>query len=146
MGSIQGQYSSCEEASRIRDLLFTLFDDIGLPAQVREKAKGVNFTAERDAPYFPIPFKETETTAALKAIEGSLASSLVGLSDESARGKQVTVDLEKTTAFLFQAYLATVGGLGKLDKNVRSLLKGEQHKFLRGSLWVSRSVKEYKLR
>lgn len=125
MGSIQEQYSSCEESSRIRDILCTLFDSIGLPEEVQTKAKDVKFVAHRDAPYFPIPFKETETTAALKAIEGSIVSLLAGLRDESAQDKQVTVNLEKTTAFLFQAYLATVGGLGKLDKNVRSLLKGK---------------------
>lgn len=124
MGSTH-EYSSCAESSRILDLLSGLFDPIGLPAEVRALAKSVSFQAQRDSPYFPIPFKETETTAALKAIEGSVASLLSNLRDGSSHEKQVTVDLEKTTAFLFQAYLATVGGLGKLDKNVRSLLKGE---------------------
>lgn len=38
--------------------------------------------------------------------------------------RKVTIDLEKTTAFLFQAYLATVGVLGKFDPEVKKLLKG----------------------
>ncbi|KAH8198373.1 hypothetical protein TruAng_007470 [Truncatella angustata] len=119
----QSQYSSIEETSRILDLLCNLFDTVELPTEVREIAKNVVFTAQRDAPYFPIPFKETETTAALKAIEGSVVSLLAGLQDGLSKDRKVTVNLEKTTAFLIQAYLATVGGLGKLDKNVRSLLK-----------------------
>ncbi|KAK6075848.1 CoA-transferase family III [Seiridium cupressi] len=94
-----------------------------LPTEVRAIAKNVTFQTQRDQPYFPIPFKETETAAALKAVEGAVASLLAGTSNASGSEKQITVNLEKTTAFLFQAYLATVGGLGKLDKNVRSLLK-----------------------
>lgn len=125
MGSMQQQYSSREESTRIVDLLCNLFDPIGLPTEARALAKNVVFTAERDQPIFPIPFKETETTAALKAIEGSVASLLAATRETSDSNRQVTVSLEKTTAFLFQAYLATVGGLGKLDKSVRSLLKGK---------------------
>lgn len=125
MGSMQQQYSSRDESTRIVDLLCSLFDPIGLPTEARALAKNVVFTAERDQPIFPIPFKETETTAALKAIEGSVASLLAATRETSDSNRQVTVSLEKTTAFLFQAYLATVGGLGKLDKSVRSLLKGK---------------------
>ncbi|KAI9148312.1 Succinyl-CoA--L-malate CoA-transferase beta subunit [Paramyrothecium foliicola] len=116
-------YSSRLEASRIFDLLGTSVDSIALPREVIAQKANVKFTSKRDLPYFPIPLKETETTAALKAIEGSLAALLAGTKDEAPRQRRVHVDLEKTTAFLFQAYLARVGGLGKLDKNVRSLLK-----------------------
>ncbi|ETS76189.1 hypothetical protein PFICI_11576 [Pestalotiopsis fici W106-1] len=123
MGSIQEQYSSREESARIVGLLCSLFDPIGLPTEAQTVAKNVIFKAERDQPIFPIPFKETETTAALKAIEGSVASLLAATQKNTDSNRQVTVSLEKTTAFLFQAYLATVGGLGKLDKSVRSLLK-----------------------
>jgi hypothetical protein len=126
MGSIQEHYSSREESARIVGLLCSLFDPIGLPTEARTLAKNVVFKAERDQPIFPIPFKETETTAALKAIEGSVASLLAATQENTDSNRQVTVSLEKTTAFLFQAYLATVGGLGKLDKSVRSLLKGKQ--------------------
>ncbi|KAF3016424.1 hypothetical protein E8E14_003994 [Neopestalotiopsis sp. 37M] len=123
MGSIQEHYSSREESARIVGLLCSLFDPLGLPTEARTLAKNVVFKAERDQPIFPIPFKETETTAALKAIEGSVASLLAATQENTDSNRQVTVSLEKTTAFLFQAYLATVGGLGKLDKSVRSLLK-----------------------
>lgn len=117
-------YSSRREASRIFDLLSSSLDSIALPSEVVAKKAQVEFTSTRDLPYFPIPFKETETTAALKAIEGCLAALLVETKDKTITERRINVNLEKTTAFLFQAYLARVGGLGKLDKSVRALLKG----------------------
>ncbi|KAK8147009.1 hypothetical protein G3M48_002260 [Beauveria asiatica] len=117
-------YSSKEEASRILQYLLGVLDPISLPREVAHRQSKIDFTAERDQPYFPIPFKETETTAALKAIEGTVAALLAETSgNENAKDARVHVDLEKATAFLFQAYLARVGGLGKLDKQVRELLK-----------------------
>lgn len=117
-------YSSQQEASAIFDLLASSLDSIALPSEVTAKKADVEFTSKRDSPYFPIPFKETETAAALKAIEGCVVALLAGLNDKTPTKRRIRVDLEKTTAFLFQAYLARVGGLGKLDKNVRTLLKG----------------------
>lgn len=128
MGSIATtQYSSKAEARRILGTLLVEIDHVSLPPIVASTASShVDFTAERDAPYFPIPFKETETAAALKAIEGSVAASLADLkTDRQGRRRTVSVNLEKTTAFLCQAYLAKVGGLGKLDPEVKALLKGE---------------------
>jgi hypothetical protein len=126
MASQSISYSSIAESSRILDLLFEVFqNDASLPAEVKQKRADVKFTGKRDLPYFPIPFKETETAAALKAVEGALAALLADVREGSGKSRQITVNQEKTTAFLFQAYLARVGGLGKLDKNVRQLLKGE---------------------
>jgi len=118
------KYSSKKEARKILDSLCQSAEALKLPATVVEVAKETNFTAERDFPYFPIPFKETETAAALKAIEGSLASALARVKYGLDKAPQVTVDLEKCTGFLFQAYLSTVGGYGKFDKETKSLLKG----------------------
>ncbi|OAA81977.1 CAIB/BAIF family enzyme [Akanthomyces lecanii RCEF 1005] len=124
MAAQNERYSSKEEAIRIFQYLLGVFDPISLPSEVASRQGKIKFTAERDQPYFPIPFKETETTAALKAIEGTVAALLAETSDDgSAKDAQVHVNLEKTTAFLFQAYLARVGGLGKLDKEVKALLK-----------------------
>ena len=118
-------YSSTKEARHILHYLCKEFDSISLPAGVASRADNVQFVAERDLPYFPIPFKETETTAALKAIEASVASLLADMRQgEVSSNRKIVIDLEKTTAFLFQAYLAKVGGYGKLDKEVRGLLKG----------------------
>lgn len=84
------------------------------------------FRGARDRSYFPTPFKETEVAAALKAVEGSVAAALADQRDERRRRRSISVDLEKTTAFPFQAYLARVGGLGKLGADVKSLLKGAE--------------------
>lgn len=130
MGSLSSSsgYSSLEESQRILEYLLTQFDDTSLPPAAAKDLKArASFTAERDAPYFPIPFKETETTAALKAVEGSVAGLLADLKTGAAEAtsRKVVINLEKTTAFLCQAYLAKVGGLGKLDPKVKALLKGE---------------------
>ncbi|KAH7353710.1 CoA-transferase family III domain-containing protein [Plectosphaerella cucumerina] len=116
-------YSSKAESARILDIVTSLVNDAALPAAAVAQKSNINFTSTRDAPYFPIPLKETEVTAALKAIEGSLAAALAATKDQEPKARRIRVDLEKTTAFLFQAYLARIGGLGKLDKDVRSLLK-----------------------
>ncbi|KAH7220233.1 CoA-transferase family III domain-containing protein [Fusarium oxysporum] len=124
MGSTnQHDYSSVEESKRIFGYLCGQFDEVALPAAVKELKDNIEFTSTRDAPYFPIPFKETETTAALKAVEGAVASLLAKTVEGELQPKKINVDLEKTTAFLCQAYMAKVGGLGKLDPGVKALLK-----------------------
>ncbi|KAF4439905.1 CAIB BAIF family enzyme [Fusarium acutatum] len=124
MGSInQHDYSSVEESKRIFDYLCGQFDEVAFPAAVKELKDNIEFTSARDAPYFPIPFKETETTAALKAVEGAVASLLAKTVEGESQRKKINVNLEKTTAFLCQAYMAKVGGLGKLDPGVKALLK-----------------------
>ncbi|KAF4459797.1 hypothetical protein FALBO_13440 [Fusarium albosuccineum] len=110
MGSLGQKYSSLEETRRILDFLCDQFDPIALPPAVKDLRSQITFTSTRDAPYFPIPFKETETSAALKAVEGAVACLLADLVEGEPRSRQVTVDLEKTTAFLCQAYMAKVGG------------------------------------
>ncbi|RCI07783.1 hypothetical protein L249_5668 [Ophiocordyceps polyrhachis-furcata BCC 54312] len=117
-------YSSKAESNRILSLIHDIFDNdsLSLPAEVTAKSRQVRFRAGLGRPYFPIPFKQTETAAALKAIEASVAA-LLADSGGHVRDRNMVVDLEKTTAFLFQAYLARIGGLGKLDAGVRSLLK-----------------------
>jgi hypothetical protein len=125
MTETQDKYSSISESSRIfHVLLDTLSDGISIPDAALGKKENVKFTGERDRPYFPIPFKETETTAALKAVESIIAASLADSKYGENSTRSIVVDQEKTTAFLFQAYLARIGGLGKLDKDVRKLLKG----------------------
>jgi hypothetical protein len=119
-------YRSIEECSKILKLILKTFNGNcdALPEPVRCRAQKVRFNAQRDLPYFPIPFKETETTAALKAIEASTVAILYDLKTEQDSERLVKIDLERTTAFLFQAYLATVNGLGKLDAGVKVWLKG----------------------
>ncbi|CZR68323.1 probable CAIB/BAIF family enzyme [Phialocephala subalpina] len=115
-------YSPLLEAQRILQYLCQQAGALGLPESLQDVAAQVKFVSDYDHVYFPIPFKETETAAALKAVEGSVACLLADLK----QGKQervLSVSLEKTTNFLFQAYLATVDGLGKLEPAVKSKLK-----------------------
>ena len=114
-----------EESKRIFDYLCDQFDETALPAGVKQLRDSIKFTSSRDAPYFPIPFKETETTAALKAVEGAVACLLADSVAGESQTRKINVDLEKTTAFLCQAYMAKVGGLGKLDPGVKAKLKGQ---------------------
>ncbi|POR34371.1 Caib baif family enzyme [Tolypocladium paradoxum] len=119
----QSAYSSIDETKRILDLLTSIAP---LPIDPDQVKNNVTFTGSRNFPYFPIPFKETEVAAALKAIEGSIASAFSSVDKKSAGqndAAKVSVNLERSTAFLFQAYLATVGGFGKLDCQVKSFLK-----------------------
>jgi hypothetical protein len=116
-------YSPKAEASRILDMLLKLKTELQLPEDIDEKVANVTFTADRDEVVFPIPFKETETTAALKAIEALVASSIADL----RYGKQkrdIEINLEQTTCFLFQTYLSSIDGLGKYDEGVKAKLRG----------------------
>ncbi|PFH58135.1 hypothetical protein XA68_14114 [Ophiocordyceps unilateralis] len=121
--SINADYSSTAESAKVLSLLVSLVDDVSLPPSAAAKCSLVRFRAARDQPYFPIPFKESETAAALKAVEACVAALLADTRLGQSRRRDVVVDHEKTTAFLFQAYLATIGGRGKLDSDVRSFLK-----------------------
>ncbi|KAI1322780.1 hypothetical protein F5Y16DRAFT_415518 [Xylariaceae sp. FL0255] len=63
-----------------------------------------------DKPMFPVPFKETETAAALKYIEGSMALALYNLRsgrDTLTDFNSLQIDLTKATLFLMETY-ATV--------------------------------------
>jgi len=117
-------YSPVTEARRIFQLLCERADQLGLPASILDIKDSVRIESDYDRVYFPIALKETETAAALKAVEGAVASALADLKYGKA-DRIVKVDLERATCFLFQAYLATVDGLGKLNKDVKSKLKGE---------------------
>jgi hypothetical protein len=95
-----------------------------LPVESLPHITGVNFsTANTGTPYFPSPLKQTEAISALKAVEAGVASSIADLRDAST-ARNIDVDLERATAFLFSTYLATVGGMDKADPRVKKLLKG----------------------
>lgn len=101
-------------------------EQLSLPPEVVQRKDAVSFSSSHDEIYFPIPFKETETLAALKGVEGSVAGALAGLRfGESAQSRSVKVNLEKATGFGCQAYMAKVDGLSKLDPAVKAKLKGE---------------------
>lgn len=117
-------YSPKAEAQRILELLLQLKKELQLPEDVDAKVKDLDFTTEKNQVYLPIPFKETETTAALKAIESLVASSIADLRF-GKRQRHIEINLEQTTCFLFQTYLSTIDGLGKYSPGVMTKLKSK---------------------
>ncbi|KAJ5764228.1 hypothetical protein N7533_002909 [Penicillium manginii] len=117
-------YSPVLETSQIFSSLCEQSERLSLPSEVLANKDRVSFSTSHNEIYFPIPFKETETLAALKGIEGSVAAALADLRFGSgAQPRGVRVSLEGATAFGCQAYMAKVDGLSKLDPNVKSKLK-----------------------
>lgn len=116
-------YSPIREAGRIFSLLCDQAEHFSLPPQVLENRDKVSFYSSHDQIYYPIPFKETETLAALKGVEGSVAAALADLR-YGASSRNIKVSLEKATAFGCQAYMAKLDGLSKLDPAVKARLKG----------------------
>lgn len=118
-------YSPVREAGRIFSLLFDQAEGLNLPSAVVQNKDYVSFYSAHDEIYYPIPFKETETLAALKGIEGLVAAGIADLRYGSpSEQRQVNINLERATAFGCQAYMAKVDGLSKLDPEVKKKLKG----------------------
>lgn len=122
-------YEPTKEARRILNTLLGLFpaSSLALPEVVKgDLQQNVRFVGTREYPLFPVPFKETETTAALKALEGLVATALAGgRSEKTPKDLSVKIDLDKSSAFLFSAYLTTVGGYSKAQKESKLYLKGQ---------------------
>ncbi|RHZ56914.1 CAIB/BAIF family enzyme [Aspergillus thermomutatus] len=115
-------YSPIQEAGRIFSYLCDQAERLSLPSQIVEKKDAVLFSSSHDEIYYPIPFKETETLAALKGVEGVVAGAIADLRFGEQK-RNVKINLEKATAFGCQAYMAKVDGLSKLDPAVKSKLK-----------------------
>ncbi|KAI6356122.1 hypothetical protein MCOR25_007962 [Pyricularia grisea] len=132
-------YSSVKEAGNVLERLLQLAP---VPEEIAAKARDVEFVSASDLPYFPIPFKETELGAALKAVEASIGLAIAELrrtapadttqnsfANQAAERKtengasRIKIDLERTTAFLFQAYLTSIGGFSKSEKGATQFLK-----------------------
>lgn len=96
-----------------------------LPAEVLEHLDHVTFSAaSKDGLYFPCPFKESEASGALKAVEASVLATLADLRYGKQKRK-IDINMERTAAFLFSTYIATIGGLGKQDPEVKAKLKSK---------------------
>lgn len=118
-------YSPVQEAGRIFSLLCDQAERLNLPEEVVTGQDAVSFNSSHNQIYFPIPFKETETLAALKGVEGSVAATIADLRyGPAAQKRNVKINLERATAFGCQAYMAKVDGLSKLDPEVKKKLKG----------------------
>ncbi|KAJ6151512.1 hypothetical protein N7470_007109 [Penicillium chermesinum] len=118
------EYSPVQEAGRILSYLYGQSERLNLPQEVVANRESVSFSSSHNEIYFPIPFKESETLAALKALEGSVAGALADLRfGRGTHPRAVEVSLEGATAFGCQAYMAKIDGLSKLDPKVKSKLK-----------------------
>jgi hypothetical protein len=116
-------YSPVDEARLIFSYLCDQAERLSLPPQIVENKDAVSFSSSHNEIYYPIPFKETETLAALKGVEGAVASAIADLRFGEQK-RNVKINLEKATAFGCQAYMAKLDGLSKLDPAVKSKLKG----------------------
>lgn len=116
-------YSMLEETEKTLETLLQLAKD-QIPQECRRLIADATFeTANTGSPYFPCPFKETEAMSALKAVEAGIAASIANLI-EGERDRRLVVNLERASAFVFSAYLSTIGGMSKGNKAVTSVLKG----------------------
>lgn len=97
-----------------------------IPSEVDPYLERVSISTHSDGHsiYFPCPFKENEAAAALKAVEAAVVAAIADLR-YGAQKRQIDINLERTAAFLFSSYIATIGGLGKGDPGVKSKLKGK---------------------
>ncbi|GME28013.1 CoA-transferase family III [Neofusicoccum parvum] len=121
-GHSDAAYSMEAETRKSLDSLLQLAKT-QIPAECRTIIEKTTFTtANTGSPYFPCPFKETETTSALKAVEAGMAAAIADLV-YGEKERKVTVDLDRASSFLFSAYLSTVGGMNKAHPKVKSILK-----------------------
>jgi|SRR5579871_5931948 len=122
-GTTDRHYSKRKETQRaLRKLLQLAKGQI--PLECRQLIADTLFTASNTGvPDFPCPFKETEAVGALKAVEGGIAAAIANMR-YGAQERNITIDLDRASCFLFSTYVATVGGYDKGNPKSRTLLKG----------------------
>jgi hypothetical protein len=122
MNGINGhihKYVPTQEARRILEKITSSYDlKLG-----NIRFDNVTFTSQSEDIYFPIPFKETETSAALKAIEAGLVAEFSRIRYGSSTAPKITIQLEKVACFMFATYIATIDGFRKLDPKAKMRLK-----------------------
>ncbi|KAK7204888.1 CoA-transferase family III domain-containing protein [Myxozyma melibiosi] len=122
---VPSSYSLLATTRSIFDALLA-DSSIPLPSAARAKSSAVQFTipdlSADGLPILPCSFKECETVAALKGLEGSVAAALSELRFGPQTDEHVEIDLQHATMFLFMAYLASVDGHTKLDPEVKKKL------------------------
>ncbi|OJJ75835.1 hypothetical protein ASPBRDRAFT_663709 [Aspergillus brasiliensis CBS 101740] len=115
-------YSPSEDARQIFNLLCQDHERLSLPVEILTSQ--VIFQSHSDTVYYPIPFKVTETLAALKGIEGALAALIADLqSVPTPHERKTTISLERATLFGFQALVAKINGYSRSDPEVKQYLK-----------------------
>ncbi|PWY65978.1 CAIB/BAIF family enzyme [Aspergillus heteromorphus CBS 117.55] len=124
MTSPSKMYYPSKETGRIFDFLWQNSTSLDLPSQIC--IENVRFSTGSEQIYYPVPFKVTETLAALKGTEGALAAAFADLRFGRGCGsREVRINLERATLFGFQALVTKVNGHGRTDPEVNGHLKGE---------------------
>lgn len=122
-GSPSKGYSMVQETRNALETLLQVAKD-QIPPECRKLISRTAFTTSNTGtPDFPCPFKETEATGALKAVEAGIAAAIANLR-YGEQPRKTVVDLERASCYLFSTYVATVGGYDKGNPKSRSYLKG----------------------
>lgn len=127
--ALSARYSVLDGSRKATEALRQLAGE-QLPPEILQHLQDVTLTTATDGTqiYFPCPFKETEATVALKSVEASVVAALASLRfPDDVSQRKIEIDLERTATFLFSTYIATIGGLGKQDPDVKAKLKGKSH-------------------
>lgn len=120
-------YSPVEESQRIFEFLCDRSLQLNISSAAAQTKDRVSFNTAHDRIYCPIPLKVTEALAALKGVEGAVAAALADVRfGPSPDARKVSVNLEKATAFGFQALVAKVDGLSRTYPGVKAKLKGKK--------------------
>lgn len=120
-------YSPIDTCKQIFDNLISNPQFGPLPKEARDSSENVKFNIgglddEKKLLFLPCPFKQVETISALKGIEGAVANSIGKL--RYGVDQSIDVDLYHATFFLLMAYVASVDGYTKLEKEkVKKYLK-----------------------
>jgi len=165
--SAMSKYSTVTGAQVALSELFAQLDGrtLPLPQAAIDYAQKTRFTG-RDQVFLPCVMKEVEASAALKAIEAGVAAA-IGELRFGFQEDDIEVNMEQAAAFLFQvsgrllrlvlffsntqrlilekqAYLASVDGLTKLDKEVRSRLRDTDFNRAQSNIYRRLSANLYK--
>ncbi|KAA8904635.1 hypothetical protein TRICI_005441 [Trichomonascus ciferrii] len=118
-------YSSIDTCKDIFNRLISDPSFLPLPKEALDLANKVRFSfgeSEEGKLFLPCPFKQAETISALKGVEGTVANA-VGKA-RFGTTQNVDIDMYHATFFLLMAYVASVDGYTKLDKEeVKKRLK-----------------------
>ncbi|KAL4734350.1 CoA-transferase family III domain-containing protein [Aspergillus similis] len=105
-------YSIQAEAVRVLEEHLLNNKTLDIPASFREAAKKVKFVGD-STPFIPTPLKITESSSALNALLGVIASA-VSKDRYGVDHQEITVDTDVASLFLMSIILPTVGGTSAL--------------------------------
>jgi len=100
---------------------------LNIPDDFLRYVEYIGFTAAQpgsDMVHFPTPLREQDAMLAIKALEACAVAAIADLR-YGGDGRQIAVDIDKTSCFLMSAYLTTVDGMGKQDPEVKKKIPGE---------------------